>query len=158
MSFGEIAINLQSLQRCPLLFLEGLLWGQQTAASKEGVRSRQPGISRRVIRVVLDCLLEVIHAFLKSLFRPRTPEITSHHVKLVSLAILGVALGQPLLLLAAQAQPQLLRYFLRNLRLHRHDVRQFAVILPTPQMPVVSHIYQLSADRNIIATLNEPAH
>jgi hypothetical protein len=68
--------------------------------SKQRVRVSQSGVSERVVRVFVDRLLEVLDAFVQTLRRPPIPVVAAQEIESVSLGVLGVMLGQALLLLA----------------------------------------------------------
>ncbi len=68
--------------------------------------------------------------------------------------VLGVTLGQPLLLLARRPQAQLLRDLLGDLLLHRDNLGELPDVLPAPELRVGRHVHQLGLDIQAVAALH----
>src|SRR5580658_3043104 len=80
--FAERTIQFKSFDRGSLCFGEGLLWSQHgiLPVSQQSIGVSQTGISRRVFRVFVDCLIEIGQGNLQAIRGSLVPEEASFEI------------------------------------------------------------------------------
>jgi hypothetical protein len=94
----------------------------------------------RVFRIVGNRELKLFDAFVNPLGRALVCVVAPLEIEVIRLCAFGVAPCEPLALLAAQTQAQLLADLLRDLFLYREDVARPAPVLFAPQLRLLLHI------------------
>src|SRR5205807_7656691 len=125
-----------------LRLLIGLACRTTGVLLKQRVTVCKSDVSERVIRVLVRCLLELLHRFPEVLHSPLVPVITPSQIELISFWVTGIAFLQLLLFFTAKLCAQPLRYLPRDLLLHGECVANLAVVLLAPKLLVVAHVNQ----------------
>ena len=123
---------------------------QRAAIRQAGVGQRKPGVlAHRALEELLRLLQRVAGAVVR--------EIPSAQVQLIGLGVDRVALAQPLLLIAAEAQAKRVGQFSRDLRLQREHVATGGVEHRSPQLRSIVDIHELGADDEGAAACEDTA-
>ncbi len=149
MRFGEPVIQFQGVQGGGTRIGDRAGLENSFIIREEGVTICQLRPGRSVTRVVDGGLLEESDRLVEILDRSLGEEILSFQVQIVGSNLLrrhGGA-GTGLFRLAiAQGEFDLIPDLLRDFRLHRQQVFQFAVIFARPEMCLITNVDQLSGD------------
>ena len=157
MRFREAIVYVQRLHGGSFCLGPGLRWRQISSVPQKAVSVGQARVRERVMLVPLHCLGEKIRGFLEIRLRPFIPIEETLQVELVGLGILGRTLGQQFPLFACQSRAQAPVNVSGNLLLHGYQIRKLAIVLLTPDLPVIRHVFQIHADGQVVAGLDEPA-
>ncbi len=154
MSLRNILIDLHGSQRS-LFSL-----GQDLARQKVKIREPEVGIShsavsKRVVVVHRDCLLESLDRFQHPFFVVLVPEIAAPEIEIVSLYIVCRLFSETYLILARQLKFQTLPNGFRYLVLNCQKVRRAAIVLLAPELRSVGNFNQLAPDDQF---LFQPKH
>ena len=103
--------------------------------------------------------MKVTQRFVLAGARELQKVITAFQIKLISLAVGGLAARELLLLFAAQAHAHLLRDVAHDVVLHGQQIGELALILFAPQARAVARVGDFDADEQLVADfLYAPAH
>ena len=94
----------------------------------------ESNVSKRVIRVLVGCLLKLIDRFLDVLRSPLIPVVATSQVELIRFRVACVALYKPLLLLTCWLQAQFLSYFAHQRLLYGKHVHEPPLVFLAPEL------------------------
>ena len=133
----------------------GLRARYQAVPSEGVVRVGQPGISRGIVRVFLNRLLEIADGFPEIVGRALVQVVAPLQVELVAFSVSRVVPDELLLLFAGQPQPKLTRNLPRDLLLDGEHVRDLALVLLAPELRTRLHVHQVHLHVQRVAQLTD---
>src|SRR5262249_4612874 len=128
-----------------------------TVDSERHVTFRKTCVGQSVRGISFNCFPEILDCMVEAFCGSLAPMESSLQVQMIGLSVLGISLGQTMLFLGRQLQPQFFRDLLRDVFLNRKDVRGFSSILVAPQLPAVVYVHQLGADQKHVTALKNTA-
>src|SRR5262249_36109610 len=124
-----MAIKLQRLEGGGLGFWKGIFRRKHAVVTEQVVAVGQAGIRQRVARIILGSLAEILDRFLQPLGRPLVPKIAPPQVKLISLGINRLSLGELFFLLTTQLERECLGHLSGYCVLESKDVSEVLIEL-----------------------------
>src|SRR5215469_17030434 len=119
--------------------------------SRQGIRVGEPSISRGVVRVSLDGLVEIIDSCSHAIRGSFIPKVSSFEIGLVGFRIHALRVLQDSLFVGSQLDPDLLGDGSGDLLLEQERVPQVALIALSPQVLVSSRQDQLRRNSNLVS-------
>ena len=115
-------------------------------------------MTERIIRVAVNCQLELLYGLSDSFRCPLVPVITAVQIELIGFSVCRVALRELLLLLPRESQSQLLCNLPRNGLLDRKYVLHSVLILLAPKLCARHSIDQIHLDVEPVVYLTHSSH
>src|SRR5215831_9092138 len=117
------------------------------------IRVSKSRVSQRIIRVELNGLLKIFHARHESVPCIFGKKVLSSYIQLIGIRVIRVSFRHATVDLACKPRSQLLSNGFRDFFLYKQRVREWAVVLLSPELRASAGIDEVRLDDQLIADL-----
>src|SRR5437763_16828360 len=140
MRFAQGAVQFKGFLGSSFGLRQTILGTGRSETREQDVGVRQPGIGKRVARILRHRLIEVVDRFAQIYSRSLVPKKSAFQIELLVLGILRWFFSYTSFFQSGKLCTQCVGNGLRNLTLHRKDVGELAIVSLGREMRIVGRI------------------